>query len=218
MVVVLDQHLAFAAVHGPRWPETSYLLVPEPSILPGLFIDDTFKQSRITAANKKQSTQCYREHRDVDQGKPPREAGIAIENDKVAHQRRQNDDQRDGNERAEGPTRASNDNWRSVRLLYQRKHSTDLTCTAAEPSIHIPAGIPRTEWLLLPGCSLLLHFSFPSGRHGISEEMHVDESLFIERPERIQGAQWNRKIMRVRCASGITCTGGLIISSIRGCN
>ena len=144
MVVVLDQRLAFAAIHGPRWPETSYLLVPEPSVLPGFFVDDPFEESRVSAANTKQSTQRYREYRNVDEGEPPREAGVAIENDKVAYQSRQNDDERDGNEHAEGPTRTSNDNGCAVRLFHQSKHSTDLPCAAAEPSIDVPAGIPRT--------------------------------------------------------------------------
>ena len=203
MVVVLDQCLAFAAIHGPRWPKTSYLLVPEPSILPGLFVDDTFEQSRISAADTKQGTQRYREHRNVNEGKPPREAGTAIENDKVADQSRQDDDERDGNEHAEGPARTSNDNGRSVRLFYQRKHSAYLPCTAAEPSIKIAAGIPGAKWLLLPCCSLLFHFSFPSGRHGISEAIHISGSLFIEIAKTKQRFRRNSIIIMVRRVSGI---------------
>ena len=217
MVVVLDQRLAFAAVHGPRWPETSYLLVPEPPILPGLFVDDTFEQSRISAANTKESTQRNREHRNVDQGKPPREAGVAIENYKVADQSRQDDDERDGNERAEGPTRTSNDNGRSVRLFHQRKHSTDLPCTAAEPSIDIAAGIPRTKWLLLPSCSLLFHFSFPSGRHGISEAIHILENHYSSRDQKETNGSMESQNQIIRVRSGVSRILAYIISAL-GCH
>lgn len=86
MVIVLNQGLALAAVHGPRRSEASHLLIPEPPILPGLFVDDAFEQTRISAADTKQSTQRYRQYRNVYETKPPREARIAIENDKVADQ------------------------------------------------------------------------------------------------------------------------------------
>ena len=145
MVVVLNQGFALAAVHGPRRSKASDLLVPEPSILSGLFVDDPLEQARISAANTKQCTQRYGQYWNVDEGEPPRKARVAIEHYKVADQSRQNDDEREGDERAEWPTRTRNDNGSPVRLLHQGKHPTDLSCTAAEPPIDIPTRIPRTE-------------------------------------------------------------------------